>query len=139
MRKFATALKEMNEMKNIKRLATATAALLLALIFALPSGAVSSNIIESEIDGAAGFRFEKLIFESDHVTFDIVNMTNENVKFSGAMLFVDLRGRVVAEIDLLPRRIAANSKSSYKSFFVSGSVEAAKRSDKIRWRPHVTK
>ena len=130
----------MNEkMKNIKLLAASIIALLLTMIFALASGALSSNIIESEIDGAAGFRFEKLIFESDHVTFDIVNMTNENVKFSASMLFVDIRGRVVAEIDLLPRSIAANSKSSYKSFFVSGSPEAAKRSDKIRWRPQVTK
>ncbi|MCL2767889.1 MAG: hypothetical protein FWE49_04115, partial [Synergistaceae bacterium] len=116
--------------RAINWLAVSTVALLLTMIFVLPSGAISSNIIESEIEGAEGFRFEKLMFESDHITFDIVNMTNENVKFSAMMSFVDIRGRVVAEVNLLPRRIAANSKFSYKSFFVSGSGEAAKRSDK---------
>jgi len=125
--------------KNINWLVASTVALLLTLIFTLPSGAVSSNIIESEIEGAPGFRFEKLMFESDHITFDIVNMTNENVKFSALMSFLDIRGRVVAEVNLLPRRLAANSKFSYKSFFVTGSGEAAKRSDKILWRPQVTK
>ena len=125
--------------RAINWLAVSTVALLLTMIFVLPSGAISSNIIESEIEGAEGFRFEKLMFESDHITFDIVNMTNENVKFSAMMSFVDIRGRVVAEVNLLPRRIAANSKFSYKSFFVSGSGEAAKRSDKIIWRPQITK
>ena len=126
------------KMKNINWLAVSITALLLTLTFALPSGALSSNIIESEIEGVPGFRFERLMFESGYVTFDIVNMTNRNVKFSASMLFIDIRGRVVAEVELLPRRIAADSKSSYKSFFASGSAEAAKRSDKVLWRPRVT-
>ena len=126
-------------MENIKLPAVLIAALLLTLIFAPPSRAVSSNIIESEIEGAAGFRFENLMFEPDCITFDIVNMTNENVKFSASMLFIDLRGRMVAEVELLPRRIAANSRSFYKGFFMTGSAEAAKKSDKILWRPQVTK
>ena len=126
-------------MKSNNWFVVSTITLLLTLIFAMPSGAISSNIIESEIEGAYGFRFENLIFESDYITFAIVNMTDENVKFSASMLFVDIKGRVVAEIELLPRRIAANSKSSYKSFFMKGSGEAAKRSDKILWRPRVTK
>ena len=125
-------------MKIINRLSVPMGVLLLTIMFALPSGAISSNIIESGIEGAAGFRFEKLMFESDYITFDIVNMTNQNVKFSASMLFVDIKGRVVAEADLLPRRIAANSKSSYKSFFVTGSAESAKRSDKIVWKPQIT-
>ena len=125
------------KIRNINWLAAPMTALLLTLIFALPSGALSSNIIESEIEGAAGFRFERLMFGANYITFDIVNMTNENANFSAIMSFVDIRGRVVAEVDLLPRRIAANSKSSYKSFFVSGSGEAARRSDKIVWRPQV--
>ena len=117
--------------------AVSIVALLLTVMFALSSSALSSNIVESEIEGAAGFRFEKLMFEPDHITFDIVNMTNKNVKFSALMSFVDIKGRVVAEVDLLPKRIAANSKSFYKGFFVTGSAEAAKRSAKILWRPQV--
>ena len=125
-------------MKIINWLSASMAILLLTFMFVIPSGAISSNIVESEIEGAAGFRFEKLMFEANYITFNIVNMTNRNVKFSASMLFVDIRGRVVAEADLLPRRIAANSTSSYKSFFVSGTAEAAKRSDRIVWRPQVT-
>ena len=125
-------------MKIINWLSALITVLLLTVIFTLPSGAISSNIVESGIEGVAGFRFEKLMFESDYITFDIVNMTTRNVKFSASMLFVDIKGRVVAQADLLPRRIAANSKSSCKSFFTTGSAEAAKRSDRIVWRPQVT-
>jgi hypothetical protein len=112
-------------------------ALLLTVLFALPSSALSSNIIESQIEGVTGFRFENLMFGDDHVTFDVVNMTNKNVKFSASVFFVDIRGRIVAEIDLLPNKITANSKSSYKCFFVTGSGEIAKRCDKVLWRPQV--
>jgi len=124
-------------MRNTSLLPVSISALLLIALFALSSNAFSSILIESEIEGAPGIRYEKLRFETVHVTLDIMNMTSCNVKFSASMFFIDKKGRVVAEAGLLPKRIAANSSSSFKSFFVTGSAETAKRSDKIVWGPQV--
>jgi hypothetical protein len=113
--------------------------LFISLVFALSSNAYSSNIIESNFHGATGFSYENLLFGSDYITLDIVNTTNDNVKFSASIIFIDIMGREAAKAELLPQKILANSKLPCKSYFTAGSAESAKRCDAIIWRPQVIK
>lgn len=113
------------------RLVLLVAAFLLAV--SLGSGSAEAVVREGGIEGRPGFSFRNLIYKWDHLFVDIVNGTQRNALFGGAMLFLDRHGRTVARAELLPAKIKRKSFRRYKGQFVEGSGEEASKAVRLMW------
>ena len=111
--------------------------LLLAAAFSLAAqqglGLAEAVVREGAIEGRSGFSFRNLIYKWDHLFVDIVNGTQQNVSFGGAMLFLDRYGKTVARAELLPEKVKRKSFRRYRGRFVEGSGEEASKAVRLMW------
>ena len=111
--------------------------LLLAAAFSLAApqglGLAEAVVREGAIEGRSGFSFRNLIYKWDHLFVDIVNGTQRNVSFGGAMLFLDRYGKTVARAELLPEKVKRKSFRRYRGRFVEGSGEEASKAVRLMW------
>jgi hypothetical protein len=97
------------------------------------SSAVVGVVRDGRVEDVPGVRFENMLYTWSSLSIDVVNMTNRNMTFGGTMTFLDSRGRPVARVRLLPKKILHDSVERYKGYFVEGTGETARRASRILW------
>lgn len=88
---------------------------------------------EGRIEEVPGLRFENVRYGWGSLWVNIVNMTDRNVQFGGAMIFLDRNGNVLAVAQLLPKRAVRNSVGRYNAHFQVGSGDGARRAVRVLW------
>ena len=97
------------------------------------SEAFYATVRYNRIEKVPGFRFDNLVYAWNKVELDVENTTTEAKPFSGTMLFLDHRGRLLASASLLQKKIAGLRTERYTAYFVKGSGESARRAARIIW------
>jgi hypothetical protein len=106
----------------------------LSVVLTLASASMSFAVVkDGRIETVPGFRFENVIYGWDQIFIDVVNMTDRNTMFGGTMVFLDRRGNPVASVRLLPAKVVRDSVRRYKSHFVKGTGETARRAARVIW------
>jgi hypothetical protein len=97
------------------------------------ASAVTGTVKDGMIEDVPGVRFENMFYTWNSLSIDVVNTTDRNMTFGGVMTFLDRRGRPVARVRLLPKKIVRDTAERYKGFFAEGTGETARRASRILW------
>jgi hypothetical protein len=128
-------IEKLERARKMKRIVLPVLVLVWALVLTSPgvSVAVVGVVRDGRIEDVPGVRFENILYAWNSLSIDVVNMTNRSMTFGGTMTFLDRRGRPVARVRLLPKKILRDSVERYKGYFVEGTGETARRASRILW------
>ena len=107
--------------------------LLFVIFFALSAGNSFASIREGDIDGKNGFSFSNIKYSYGSLQITIRNKTNDDVNFSGDIIFYGSRNKILAVARIQEGMLKRHSSRKFKASFTRGTGHTAEKASYLEW------